>query len=190
MYIVDRNVEDFVSFLIQARPLTDEQKLALRNELTNDPENLGYVGKSNEECLRLLTFGYYKEVTIPASRTNKGLVDMGTIRVFLTEQTNDQGVPYIAILRMLKDSPDMQTKVLGIVAEEVLGWVGINTADSRVIEKFETLKLAGVLSEAVVNWILYNDIPERTEQAYQTPRNIAIGLNCIPTVSEVGEARS
>ena len=190
MYIVD-NAENFVSILLQEQALSDDQKSILRAEFINDPEGRGYANKTDAECLRLLCFSYTKEVTTPASQASNGYVDMGAIRVYLTEQTNAQGVPYVAILKMLKDSTDPQTKVLGIVAEETLNWEALNTGDPRVIANFQTLQAVGVLSEEVVNHILFTEIPESTIINSYPGRNIEIfGANIVPSLTEIGEARS
>lgn len=188
-YLVN-NQEDFISILLQETALTAEQKTALRNELINDPELLGYSTKTDGQCLRSLCFGYYKEETIPSSTISNGYIPMGDLRVLLTREKSIDGVPFIAVLKLLSESTDLQTKILGVTINEVLNWEALNTSDPDVIAQFTFLSQMRILPEDLVNEILYTVIPERTEQVYQTPRNqVIFGDFIVPSLSEIAEAR-
>lgn len=183
------NIEDFISILIQEQDLTEEQKKILREEITNDPEGMDYSG-TDQEVLRTLCFGYYRTVTTPATTLSNGYVDMGSLRVLLTREKAPNGAPYIVILKLLAESTDQATQILGITINEVLNWEAINTADQDVIDQFTLLNTLGILPEDLVNEILYHEVAESTEQIYQTPRYLAIGLSGVPSLSEILECRS
>jgi len=183
------NIEEFISILIQETSLTNEQKVLLKSELTNNPEGMDYSG-TDQEVLRTLCFGYYRSVTTPATTLSNGYVPMGNLRVLLTREKAPNGAPYIAILKLLAESTDLQTKILGVTINEVLNWEALNTSDPDVIQQFTSLNSLGILPEDLVNEILYHNVPVSTEQIYQTPRYLAIGLSGIPSLSEIAEARS
>lgn len=144
--------------------LTEEQITLIRNEIANDPMGLGYAGKTAKEQATLLCRQYFKPNPTPQPVVSNGYVT-GLRVMMMGVNIEYLGVemPLKMKFELMAESTDLNDKIKGKSVLEVCNWEAINTADPRIIEKFEAFVADDLLPRDFVSYVLYKLDPDWPE---------------------------
>ena len=184
MLLLDGALKDGV-MNTQEQKLTAEQLVAIHQEFETDPMGLGYAGKTLREQRDLLCKPYDAPNPVPQGKVTNGYVT-GLRVMMMGAEVEYLGVtiPLKMKFELMAESTDLLEKIQGKSVLEVCNWEAINTADPRIVEKFESFVIDGLLPREFVDYVLYKPDPDWPEFVHRPSRLYELlGLDGVGLVS-------
>ena len=186
MILIDGAIKDGV-MNAQEQALTGEQLTVIHQEFETDPTGRGYFGMTLKGKRDTLCKPYDAPNPTPQGRVSNGYVTGLRVMMMGTEvEYLGATIPLKMKFELMAESSDLADKIKGKSVLEVCNWDSVNTADPRIIAKFESFVDDGLLPREFVDYVLYKPDPDWPEFVHHPSRLYELlGLDGVVLVSEL-----
>lgn len=176
---------EMIATLLSDQPLTDEQKVAIAEELEKDPTGRGYASAGTPiERWKLFVEPYGYANPEPQGRVPITEWAPDELKNVLLQATVG-GVPVWLAIKSLETHENPQLAGLAKLMPEVFTLKAISLENPLVVSALQTLKSIGILSDELYEGITTKPDPNYVDVLVGCRSDVVLGAGWVPLPSEI-----